>query len=157
MLWGIIRHGALTLLLSPASQFLTRKNFKMDGRRLRWGGERFSCSITSCVRPSTTNIQSELMRRPIRAVLFLERDLMAVTLLICRAKILFLLKLLADNIPGIGLVARECSFTLHQQWFSDPKMFIWFLWRLEFVFPMCNNCICTMHLTCPIYFSSFLF
>lgn len=52
---------AFALLLSSVSQFFTKRNFKMDGRRPRWGGECFSCSITSCVRPSTTNIRSEFM------------------------------------------------------------------------------------------------
>lgn len=55
-----------------------------------------------------------MSKRLKRTVVSLECDMMAVTLLICRAKILFLLKLLADNIPGIGLLARESSFTHHQ-------------------------------------------
>lgn len=99
----------------------------MDGRRLRWGGGRFSCCITSCGRPFMTNIQSGFTGG------FHARTCLVVSWswfdssdfwLIFRAKILFLLKLLADNIPGIGLVARESSFTHCQHFFRPLILFI---------------------------------
>lgn len=77
---GVLRFA---LLLSSVSQFFTKRNFRMGGRRPRWGDEPFSCSITSCVRPSTTNTRSKLDEwtyRVGRTALFLECDLMAVTL-----------------------------------------------------------------------------
>lgn len=153
--WGIISHREFTLLPSSASQFSMRKSFRMDGRRLRWGGECFSCCITSCGRPSMTSTQSKFSRRLKGTELFLECDLMAVTVSTLQSK---------DSLPAQTFGRQHSRNWTLSTWvfLSSPTVTVrpnnvdnnesnW----LEFAFAMHNNWyICTMYFDCLNYFTS---
>ncbi|CAF89222.1 unnamed protein product, partial [Tetraodon nigroviridis] len=87
---------------SAALLFSARPSSRTATSGLRCGGGPSCCCTTCSARPSTTSSPSRFFAGGDRPT----GRLTATPVCICRGKILFLLRLLADHVPGIGLVAR---------------------------------------------------